>query len=117
MSTIGQHADKLYADNKWHEALEYLEQHADTENPDLLWRLMRINYRVGKHMTADRKVAEQIAAHAMELSERALKINDKHFLCQKVLLCCTKLQQCSRVYFPFHFPAHYLVDRDSFELA
>jgi len=91
VSTIGQHADKLYADNKWHEALEYLEHHADTENPDLLWRLMRINYRVGKHMTADRKVAEQMAAHAMELSDRALRINDKHFLCQKVLLCCTKL--------------------------
>ena len=84
VQAIVQHADKLYEERKWHEALEYLEQYADTKELDLLWRLMRINYRVGKHITADRKVAERMAARGMELSERALKISDKHFLCQKV---------------------------------
>ena len=84
MHAIVQHADKLYEDRKWHEALEYLEQYGETEELDLLWRLMRINYRVGKHITPDRKAAERMAARGMELSERALKISDKHFLCQKV---------------------------------
>lgn len=84
MQAIVQHADKLYEERKWHEALEYLEQYADTKELDLLWRLMRINYRVGKHITADRRAAERMAARGMELSERALKISDKHFLCQKV---------------------------------
>lgn len=84
MQAIVQHADKLYEERKWHEALEYLEQYADAKELDLLWRLMRINYRVGKHITADRRAAERMAARGMELSERALKISDKHFLCQKV---------------------------------
>lgn len=99
MHAIMQRADKLFEDRKWHEALEYLEQYGETEELDLLWRLMRINYRVGKHITPDLKAAERMAARGMELSERALKISDKHFLCQKVRTVVSRLNSYKRVWF------------------
>ncbi len=41
-----QHVDNLYDSNKWREALTYLEQHRDTADPELLWRLARLCYKV-----------------------------------------------------------------------
>lgn len=38
--------DKLYAENKMREALEYLERFAETDEPELLWRLARLCYKV-----------------------------------------------------------------------
>ena len=125
MHAIVQHADKLYEDRKWHEALEYLEQYGETEELDLLWRLMRINYRVGKHITPDRKAAERMAARGMELSERALKISDKHFLCQKVRTVVSRPNSCNsmvsrdQVYgeCASHLPSHCPVDSDCSKLV
>lgn len=39
------------------------------------------------------------------------------FCVRRYCFAAQNSSMCSRVYFPFHFPAHYLVDRDSFELA
>ncbi len=43
---VVQHVDGLYDNNKWKEALTYLEQHRDTNNHELLWRLARLCYKV-----------------------------------------------------------------------
>lgn len=39
-------ADQLYDSNQWKEALAYLEQYADSNNVEILWRLARLCYKV-----------------------------------------------------------------------
>ncbi len=41
-----QQVDSLYDSNKWRDALSYLEHHRDTSDPELLWRLARLCYKV-----------------------------------------------------------------------
>jgi len=41
-----QHADALYEENQLTEALNYLEHFNDSEDPEVLWRLARICYKV-----------------------------------------------------------------------
>ena len=41
-------ADRLYDSNKMEEALSYLEKHSDSSDAEILWRLARLCYKVGK---------------------------------------------------------------------
>ena len=41
-------ADRLYDSNRWREALEYLEQYASSTDVQVLWRLARLCYKVGR---------------------------------------------------------------------
>lgn len=53
---VVQYVDGLYDSNKWKEALTYLEQHKDTNNHELLWRLARLCYKVGTVLRGKLKV-------------------------------------------------------------
>ena len=46
LEDVLQHADELYEGNKMRETLTYLEQHSDSTDAELLWRLARICYKV-----------------------------------------------------------------------
>ena len=81
-STV-QHADKLYDEHKFREVLDYLTQYSDTQDQELLWRLIRAYYRVGQQ-SSDQQENKRLADEATKLSERALAINSEHFFCQKV---------------------------------
>ena len=84
MHAVLQRTEQLYHENKFREAFEILEKYRESDDPDVLWQVVRIYYRIGKHETPDQTEAKKIADTAMEIAEKALKINDKHFLCQKV---------------------------------
>ena len=80
------HVDQLYEDNEWRKTLEYLQQFSDTEDPELLWRLIRVNYRLGKQGTSDQREAKKFAEAALQHSEKALALHANDFQCIKVWL-------------------------------
>lgn len=46
LSQTIQTVDKLYGENKMKEALAYLERNSDNTEPEILWRLARLCYKV-----------------------------------------------------------------------
>ena len=95
-------ADELYGQQKYGEVLELLEPgSAESEDAELLWRLMRLYYRLGKEAAkGDQTKAGELAKKAYETSERGLKINDKSFGIQKVK---KKVHKCSLCVSVLHF--------------
>ena len=88
VESICKHADQLFTDNKWREALDYLQQFSDTEDSELLWRLIRMNYRIGKK-SSNRIEAKKFAEIATKLSEKAMALHENDFQCIKVWLMAT----------------------------
>ena len=81
---LKQKADELYGQLKYKEALDLLEPHsAECEDVDLLWRVMRLYYRLGKVAT-DKSEIDSLAKKAYDISEMGLKINENVFGIQKV---------------------------------
>ena len=85
VESICKHADQLFTDNKWREALDYLQQFSDTEDSELLWRLIRMNYRIGKK-SSNRIEAKKFAEIATKLSDKAMALHENDFHCIKVWL-------------------------------
>ena len=84
VESICKHVDQLYKENKWREALDYLQQFSDTEDSELLWRLIRLNNRIGRQGTSDRNEAKKFAEAANHFSEKALALHESNFQCIKV---------------------------------
>ena len=69
------YSDRLYVDRQWAKLLDYLRGLLDGAlDPELLWRLLRCAYRLGKQAldAGDTKAAERVADDAMELAEKGL---------------------------------------------
>ena len=78
-------ADELQKTNKWREAYEYLEPYADeATDPEVLWRVSRSFYRMGKFLARNNEERDQIARKAQLISERALQLDEKNYNVQKV---------------------------------
>lgn len=87
--------DRLQLSNKWREAYDYIKPYADAAtDPELMWRIIRAYYRVGKHLARDKQEKDEVAKKASEVSERAIKINQNSFDVQKVLSCDTSRCDC-----------------------
>ena len=79
-----QKADELYDQQKFREAADLLEPLvAESEDVELIWRVMRLYFRLGK-ATKDKAEGDALALKAYELSTRGLKINENMFGIQKV---------------------------------
>ena len=84
-------ADDLYEQNKMVEALRLLERYGEEgssnrssrSNAEVLWRLARLCYKVGKYGTQDRAEAEQLSRAGMGFAERAVQCGDDNFACHK----------------------------------
>lgn len=91
-------SDRLQNSNKWRDAYEYLKPYSDTtEDPELLWRLIRSYYRIGKHLARDKQEKAAVADKGLEISERALAKDSNHFNIQKVNLASVFLVVLSQV--------------------
>ena len=77
-------SDKLYETNKWKEDYEVLKSYADTEDSELLWRLIRSHYRVGKYLTKNKQIKDEIARIGEEIVERATRMHPNNFFIRKV---------------------------------
>ena len=86
LQTVFDQTDVLYTENKWKEAFDILSPYADNDPSDveLLWRLVRVFYRISKFFSKDKEEMVSLAKKGLELSKKALTIDDKHFQCQKV---------------------------------
>lgn len=84
--SVAERARELYSAQKWAESRELLLQHSDTRDPELLWQLIRIHYRIGKHDTNDKAEQQRLAQTAEIYLNRAMEkgVGTEHFLCQKV---------------------------------
>lgn len=84
-SSLLRQADELYSQQKYREALELLEpESAESEDAELLWRMMRLYYRLGSAAKDDQTKAGELAKKAYEISERGLEIDENSFGIQKV---------------------------------
>ena len=77
--------DECYKTNKWREGYDRIKEYEDkATDPELLWRMIRSYYQVGKYMPRDKNEAEFLATKGLEISDRALKINGNHFNIRRV---------------------------------
>lgn len=81
--------DRLQRSNQWREAYDYVKEYGETAtDPELLWRVIRACYYVGKHLSRDKQESQAIATKGLEVSDRALKIDNNHFNLHRVSSCC-----------------------------
>lgn len=88
-AAVLKYSDQLYYDRNWKELLDYLRStYEATNDPEVLWRLLRCSYRLGKQtlQAGDSKEAERIADMAIEQSQKGLAQHDRHYYLQKVCL-------------------------------
>ena len=77
--------DKLQTSGKWSEAYDLLKSHTESEDPELLWRLIRSYYRMGKYVMKDNKpVRDSMAKKGTELVNRAANKYPEHFEIRRV---------------------------------
>ena len=77
-------ADELYNHQKFREAADLLEPLlAESEDVELIWRVMRLYFRLGK-AAKDKAEGDAFALKAYELSKKGLEINENVFGIQKV---------------------------------
>ncbi len=78
-------ADRLHYSNQWRDAYEYLKPHCDElTDPEILWRLLRAYYRVGKHLAKNKEEKDYISQKGLQILERAVSDNENDFNVQKV---------------------------------
>ena len=80
---ILRHVDQLYEDNQMQEALAYLEPLAQREEAEVLWRLARLCYKVGKYHTSSQEQARELAERGMGYAKRSVTADSKNFACHK----------------------------------
>lgn len=76
-------ADAIYAENKFQELYEYLLQFKDSDNPQLLWRLVRAtrDRATMAGVSADDK--KKMIFEAFDVSKRALEFGEDISACHK----------------------------------
>ena len=88
-AAVLKYSDQLYRNRNWKELLDYLQSTSgSTNDPDLLWRLVRCAYRLGKQtfQAGDPKEAERIVDMAMEHAQKGLAQHERHYYLHKVSL-------------------------------
>lgn len=79
-------ADELQHDDKWREAYDVLKEFKDSEDAEIMWRLIRSYYRVGKFLTAGKAEKMCMAETGNATVERAVSKYPDHFEVRKVSL-------------------------------
>ena len=89
IADIIKRSGSLYEEEKLSEAFDLLTPFADgdTDNPELLWQLVRMYYDKSD-AAADKKEAKRLAGKGVEISKRALELGSGNFLCWMVRYCC-----------------------------
>ena len=80
-------AEELYGQNKFQEVYEYLLQFKDSDNPEILWRLVRSSKDRACMAGVSAEDKKRILYEAFEVSKRALQLGEDVGPCHKVGLC------------------------------
>lgn len=77
--------DSMEKNSKWREACEYVKPFVmEAVDPGVLWRLLRVYYRVGKFVADSKQEREEVAEQGMKLYDRAIELAGTNFDVQKV---------------------------------
>ena len=76
--------DAMYYGGKSPEAIQILRKYSQSENTEVLWRLVRACYTVGKFFTKDKTESKQLSDEATGYAKRAVAIDEHNFNTQKV---------------------------------
>lgn len=74
----------MYYGGKSPEAIQILRKYSQSENTEVLWRLVRACYTVGKFFTKDKTESKQLSDEATGYAKRAVAIDEHNFNTQKV---------------------------------
>lgn len=85
LPTILQQADVLYKEDKMREGLQLLEPHESMGEAEVLWRLARFCYKVGKFHSSEKKQSRKMAERAVKYAEDSVEADDGNFACHKWL--------------------------------
>lgn len=77
-------AEEIYARNEFVELYEYLLPSKDSENPELLWRLVRATRDRACMEGVSKDDKKKMIFEAFEVSKRALKYGENVSACHKV---------------------------------
>ena len=77
-------ADELQHGDKWREAYDFLKEFEDTDDVELLWRLIRSYYRVGKFLAASTNERNEMAKKGQAAVEKGSRLFPEHFEIRKV---------------------------------
>jgi len=77
-------ADELQHADKWREAYDVLKEFESTDDAELLWRLIRSYYRVGKFLAADVAEKNEMANKGTAAVEKAVRMFPDDFQVRKV---------------------------------
>ena len=80
-------SDSLFEERKFTESFDLLAPHADgsSDDPELLWRVVRMYFRKYKDaLSTDKKEAEQLAKKGFEISKKAVTLGSEIPKCNLV---------------------------------
>ena len=77
-------SDELQRGDKWREAYDILKDYGDTDDVELLWRLIRSYYRVGKFLAQSTAERDEMALKGNAAVEKAASKYPNHFEVRKV---------------------------------
>ena len=81
---ITEEADRLYQAYEPVKLRDFLLQHKDSDNEEILWRLCRACRDVAQMNSTSAEDKKKLTYEAMEYAQRCLEINDGHFASHKV---------------------------------
>ena len=84
LTEVLQQVDDLYAKGKSPEALPLLKPYSQSDNAEVLWRLARLNYTVGKFFTKDQDAAKKLSIDALDAAKRAVAADERSCFSHKV---------------------------------
>ena len=76
--------DAMYYASKSPEALQIMRKYSQLENAEVLWRMVRLCYTVGKYFTKDQAEAKRLSTEAMEFAKRSIAADARNFNAQRV---------------------------------
>ena len=88
-------AEKIYNENDFKGVYEYLYKLKDSEDPEILWRLVRAIKDRSDMKDVDKNKRKEMIIEGYDIAEKALKLGEDIFACHKV--------SCRAVFFLVNF--------------
>ena len=77
-------AEKIYNENDFKGVYEYLYKLKDSEDPEILWRLVRAIKDRSDMKDIDKNKRKEMIMEGYDIAEKALKLGEDIFACHKV---------------------------------
>ena len=83
LERIVKQADLMFENNEFEKLLEFLSPYTEYNEPKLLWRLSRANYKVAVEKNTTQQRGKELTYKAVELVEKSLALDPNSFAAHK----------------------------------